>query len=77
MKTHNLFLSYRGVIQAICLVLLCKFNANAGVDPLQFVETPPSSGFFTASVTNTFDGLGAGQARQGRTQRRAWVRRSA
>jgi hypothetical protein len=36
--------------------------AQGGSAPLEWVETPLASGFFTAAVTNAFDGTGSGAA---------------
>ena len=55
----------RSVFSPFKLLTAVFFNVMAafgGLDPLQFSETPPSSGFFTASVTNEFDGIGVGLA---------------
>src|ERR1035437_546410 len=41
---------------------LCLTASAQQVAPLQFSETPAASSFFTASVTNAFDGIGSALA---------------
>ena len=41
---------------------LCLTASAQQVAPLQFAETPAASSFFTASVTNAFDGTGSALA---------------
>ncbi|HPC61640.1 MAG TPA: Ig-like domain-containing protein, partial [Verrucomicrobiota bacterium] len=44
----------------LALLLWAALPARAGTEPLSLVEIPAGSSFFSASVTNTFDGIGTG-----------------
>jgi hypothetical protein len=46
----------------LALLLWAALPARAGTEPLSLIEIPAGSSFFSASVTNTFDGIGTGAA---------------
>ncbi|MCW5555241.1 MAG: Ig-like domain-containing protein, partial [Verrucomicrobiae bacterium] len=47
---------------SLAVVLLGASRVSAEVEPLSFVQTPSASSFFTASITNAFDGVGVALA---------------